>query len=102
MDENSQLEYDVDKYELYLRIQTDKILESFEERTAIIMLNYPQFTLEQAIELDQADATMLVKAAIRREHQRTLNILSAAAAAQNKDTYKKLHGILTKAIKGLK
>lgn len=102
MNENGQPGYDIEKYEQYLKIQADKVLTSFEERVHIILLNYPQYTHEQVLEMDEADAVELAKAAIRRECERTLSLLSVIAAAQNKDAYKKMHSSLTKTIRGLK
>lgn len=102
MNENNQPEYDIEKYEQYLKIQADKVLTSFEERVHIILLNYPQYTHEQVLEMDEADAVELAKAAIRRECERTLSLLSVIAAAQNKDAYKKMYSSLTKTIRGLR
>ena len=102
MNENSQPGYDIEKYEQYLKIQADKVLTSFEERVHIILLNYPQYTHEQVLEVDEADAVELAKAAIRRECERTLSLLSVIAAAQNKDAYKKMYSSLTKTIRGLR
>lgn len=102
MNENNQPGYDIEKYEQYLKIQADKVLTSFEERVHIILLNYPQYTHEQVLEMDEADAVELAKAAIRRECERTLSLLSVIAAAQNKDAYKKMYSSLTKIIRGLK
>lgn len=102
MNENNQPGYDIEKYEQYLKIQADKVLTSFEERAHIILLNYPQYTHEQVLEMDEADAVELAKAAIRRECERTLSLLSVIAAAQNKDAYKKMYSSLTKTIRGLR
>ena len=102
MNENNQPGYDIEKYEQYLKIQADKVLTSFEERVYIILLNYPQYTHEQVLEMDEADAVELAKAAIRRECERTLSLLSVIAAAQNKDAYKKMYSSLTKTIRGLR
>lgn len=102
MNENNQPGYDIEKYEQYLKIQADKVLTSFEERVHIILLNYPQYTHEQVLEMDEADAVELAKAAIRRECERTLSLLSVIAAAQNKDAYKKMYRYLTKTIRGLR
>lgn len=102
MNENGQSGYDIEKYEQYLKIQADKVLTSFEERVHIILLNYPQYTHEQVLEMDEADAVELAKAAIRRECERTLSLLSVIAAAQNKDAYKKMYSSLTKTIRGLR
>ena len=102
MNENNRPGYDIEKYEQYLKIQADKVLTSFEERVHIILLNYPQYTHEQVLEMDEADAVELAKAAIRRECERTLSLLSVIAAAQNKDAYKKMYSSLTKTIRGLK
>ena len=102
MNENNQPGYDIEKYEQYLKIQADKVLTSFEERVHIILLNYPQYTHEQVLEMDEADAVELAKAAIRRECERTLSLLSVIAAAQNKDAYKKMYSSLTKTIRGLR
>lgn len=102
MNENSQPGYDIEKYEQYLKIQADKVLASFEERVHIILLNYPQYTHEQVLEMDEADAVELAKAAIRRECERTLSLLSVIAAAQNKDAYKKMYSSLIKTIRGLR
>ena len=102
MNGNSQPGYDIEKYEQYLKIQADKVLTSFEERVHIILLNYPQYTHEQVLEMDEPDAVELAKAAMRRECERTLSLLSVVAAAQNREAYKKMHGTLTKAIKELK
>lgn len=102
MNENSQPGYDIEKYEQYLKIQADKVLTSFEERVHIILLNYPQYTHEQVLEMDEADAVELAKAAIRRECERTLSLLSVIAAAQNKDAYKKMYSSLTKTIRSLR
>jgi hypothetical protein len=102
MNENNQPGYDIEKYEQYLKIQADKVLTSFEERVHIILLSYPQYTHEQVLEMDEADAVELAKAAIRRECERTLSLLSVIAAAQNKDAYKKMYSSLTKTIRGLR
>lgn len=102
MNENNQPGYDIEKYEQYLKIQADKVLTSFEERVHIILLNYSQYTHEQVLEMDEADAVELAKAAIRRECERTLSLLSVIAAAQNKDAYKKMYSSLTKTIRGLR
>ena len=102
MNENNQPGYDIEKYEQYLKIQADKVLTSFEERVHIILLNYPQYTHEQVLEMDEADAVELAKAAIRRECERTLSLLSVIAVAQNKDAYKKMYSSLTKTIRGLR
>lgn len=102
MNEDNQPGYDIEKYEQYLKIQADKVLTSFEERVHIILLNYPQYTHEQVLEMDEADAVELAKAAIRRECERTLSLLSVTAAAQNKDAYKKMYSSLTKTIRGLR
>lgn len=102
MNENNQPGYDIEKYEQYLKIQADKVLTSFEERVHIILLNYPQYTHEQVLEMDEADAVELAKAAIRRECERTLSLLSVIAAAQNKDAYKKMYSSLAKTIRGLR
>lgn len=102
MNENNQPGYDIEKYEQYLKIQADKVLTSFEERVHIILLNYPQYTHEQVLEMDEADAVELAKAAIRRECERMLSLLSVIAAAQNKDAYKKMYSSLTKTIRGLR
>lgn len=102
MNENNQPGYDIEKYEQYLKIQADKVLTNFEERVHIILLNYPQYTHEQVLEMDEADAVELAKAAIRRECERTLSLLSVIAAAQNKDAYKKMYSSLTKTIRGLR
>lgn len=102
MNENNQPGYDIEKYEQYLKIQADKVLTSFEERVHIILLNYPQYTHEQVLEMDEADAVELAKAAIRRECERTLSLLSVIAAAQNKDAYKKMYSSLTKTIRSLR
>ena len=102
MNENNQPGYDIEKYEQYLKIQADKVLTSFEERVHIILLNYQQYTHEQVLEMDEADAVELAKAAIRRECERTLSLLSVIAAAQNKDAYKKMYSSLTKTIRGLR
>lgn len=102
MNENNQPGYDIEKYEQYLKIQADKVLTSFEERVHIILLNYPQYTHEQVLEMDEADAVELAKAAIRRECEQTLSLLSVIAAAQNKDAYKKMYSSLTKTIRGLR
>lgn len=102
MNENGQPGYDIEKYEQYLKIQADKVLTSFEERVHIILLNYPQYTHEQVLEMDEADAVELAKAAICRECERTLSLLSVIAAAQNKDAYKKMYSSLTKTIRGLR
>lgn len=100
--DNSQPEFDQEKYERFIQVQVGKSLSSFEERIYLIMRHYPAYDLEKAMELDAADATAMAKSALISQHQATLNMLSILAASHDEKSYKKMQSAIQKAIKELK